>query len=229
MSWRPVGNKCFLHPELERVRPMAQGIDCYELTGVPRTPAYARVWKLGRGVPYETIPKVREGQVVFVDLSHAGLDCQLEGKRTWTMAMDLIRAIVDEPHAQPIPLNDFVLTERAPEELIRNVAPALAEIAGFKLPESQLSAGFASGRRETDMKHKVFTYKFERVVDMADGRFVGRGFRPHDREAIGGIGLFKGLRSMPITWRDVNDNLHQGSITPWTDFEGVKHLEGAAA
>ena len=229
MSMRPILNKCLLRPEIDRVPPLMRGIDAYELTGVPRTPAYARVWKMGPGVLYETRPMMNEGQVVFVDLSHVGLECHIEGKRTWSMAMDLIRAIIDEPRAQPIPLNDFVLTEQAPDELIRNVAPGLASAANLHLPKGQLKKGFASGTREVELNHQVFTYKFERIVDMAAGVYVKKTFRPHDRRAIGGIGLFRGVRSMPIAWIDGEGVQHEGSLTPWSDFHGVDIEEGAAA
>lgn len=219
---RPIGDRCRLEPELDRIPLLERGLNDYQLTGTPRTPAYAKVIDMGPGVPYETVPRVEYGQVVLLDLSHVILDVQIESRRTWYIRMQHLRAIVAEPNAQPVPLNDFVLTEQVPNEMIRHMAPNLAAMGDIVLPDHIRRKGFAGDKTEASKNTPVLTYKMERVVDVADGRWVGKGFRPHDRYAIGSVALFSGVRAMPVRWRDVNDKLHEGSLVPWADVHGIQ-------
>jgi hypothetical protein len=214
--YRPPRGRCLLLPELDRVPLLLRGLDTYELTGKPRTPAYARVVEMGLAAPNtgETLCKI--GDVVFLDLASVSVEVMTDRKKHWVAPLEALIAVINEPRGKPVPLNDFFLTEEAPRETLAQYAPGLAE-TDFFLDNDTIKRGLASDTKSASKKTKVFTYKYERVRALGLGKFVNKGWRPQDPVHLDKLACISGLRSMNIDWVE-NGKAHSGSVTPFADL-----------
>lgn len=214
--YRPPRGRVLLLPELDRVPLLLRGLDTYELTGQPRTPAYARVVEMGLAAPYtgETLCKV--GDVVFLDLASVSVEVMAARKKHWVAPLEALIAVINEPCARPVPLNDYFLTEEAPRETLAQYAPELAQ-TDFQLDANTIKRGIASDSKTAWKKTKVFTYKYEHVCALGNGRFVNKGWRAQDPEYLGKLACLSGLRSMNIDWIE-DGKPHSGSLTPYADL-----------
>jgi hypothetical protein len=102
--------------------------------------------------------------------------------------------------------------------MVRQYAPTLAESnPDFRFDADTNRNGLASDAKSGSKNRKVFTYKYERVRALGSGRFVNKGWRPQDRETLGELACFSGLRAMNIDWIEDGKG-RSGSLTPYSDF-----------
>jgi hypothetical protein len=162
--------RVLLAPDGARVPLLLQGLDTYELTGKPRTPAYARVVDMGLANPYtgETLCKI--GDTVFLDLATVIAEVRHASQKCWVAKLEDLIAVINEPRGKPVPLNDYFLTEEDPAEMVRQYAPTLAEAnPDFRFDADTNRNGLASDAKSGSKNRKVFTYKYERVSALGHG------------------------------------------------------------